>query len=110
MSLRIEKSPRFEADIEAQYRWYVSEAGVAVADAYLAAVHLTIEMLTQHPGVGRRRRFRHPLLRGIRSLRATPPFNRHLLFYRYNDKCLFVERIVHGARDLPRRLAEPPEG
>ena len=108
MNLRIQKSPRFLADFEAQYGWYAAEAGAAVARAYLDAVHLTIEIVAEHPGLGRRRRFRHPLLGGIQSFRVSTPFQKHLVFYRQSDACLMVERIVHGARDLPRRLLEPP--
>jgi plasmid stabilization system protein ParE len=36
------------------------------------------------------------------------PYHRHLIFYRFDDKKLFAERILHGARDLPRRLLQPP--
>jgi toxin ParE1/3/4 len=110
MSLRVEKSPISLADFESQYRWYASEAGEAVAEAYLDALHATIELLAQHPALGRLRRFRHPLLRGFRSFRVAAPFQKHLLFYRHDDECLLVERVVHDARDLPQRLLEPPEG
>ena len=30
------------------------------------------------------------------------------LFYRHDSAELFAERLMHGARDLPRRLADPP--
>jgi toxin ParE1/3/4 len=109
MSLRIQKSPRFLADFEAQYGWYIADASAAVAKAYLDAVHLTIEILSEHPGLDRRRRFRHPLLVGIQSFRVTTPFQKHLVFYRQSDAGLVVERIIYGARDLPRRLLESPE-
>jgi toxin ParE1/3/4 len=36
------------------------------------------------------------------------PFDCHLLFYMESDT-LRVERIMHGARDLPQRLLEDPE-
>jgi hypothetical protein len=32
-----------------------------------------------------------------------------LIFYRYDGTTLCAERVVHGARDLPRRLTEPPQ-
>jgi plasmid stabilization system protein ParE len=32
-----------------------------------------------------------------------------LIFYRNNGDALSIERVMHGARDLPRRLLEPPE-
>jgi len=31
-----------------------------------------------------------------------------LIFYRHDGERLFAERLMHGARDLPRRLVEPP--
>jgi hypothetical protein len=31
-----------------------------------------------------------------------------LIFYRYNDQELSVERLMSGRRDLARRLREPP--
>jgi hypothetical protein len=30
------------------------------------------------------------------------------LFYRHDSTGLFAERLMHGARDLPMRLIEPP--
>jgi hypothetical protein len=30
------------------------------------------------------------------------------IFYRHNSAELSAERLMHGARDLPRRLLEPP--
>jgi toxin ParE1/3/4 len=44
----------------------------------------------------------------LHSFRVEPPFNVHLIFYRVVDDALFAERLMHGARDLPRRLLEPP--
>jgi hypothetical protein len=48
-------------------------------------------------------------VRGIRSFRVSHPFDRHLIFYRFDGSTLYAERVVHGMRDLPRRLVEPPE-
>lgn len=109
MNLQLRRSDAFIADFEQQARWYVQEAGEVVARRYLSALDATLTMLCQQPAAGRVRRFRHPLLKGIRSFRVNPPFNLHLIFYRYDATTLYVERVMHGARDLPRRLVEPPE-
>jgi hypothetical protein len=37
-----------------------------------------------------------------------PPFEVHLIFYRYTDEELSAERLMSGRRDLARRLSEPP--
>jgi hypothetical protein len=44
----------------------------------------------------------------MRSFRLAAPFAVHLIFYRHDAGKLFVERLMHGARDLPRRLLERP--
>lgn len=108
MNLALHRSDDFNLDFDLQYRWYLEQAGEAVAERYLDAVLATLRLLATQPGVGRRRKFRHPALRSIRSLRLASPFGVHLLFYRFSSAGLFAERLMHGARDLPRRLVEPP--
>jgi plasmid stabilization system protein ParE len=108
MSLALQRSLWFKEDFERQARWYARHATEGVPERYLAALDQTLNLLLQSPGLGRLRRFRHPRLRGIRSYRVAPPFNKHLIFYRYDADVLFAERVIHGARDLPRRLTQSP--
>jgi plasmid stabilization system protein ParE len=107
MNLTLHRAEAFEADVAAQFEWYFDEAGDRVAWRFFAAVDSTLVDLARHPGLGRLRRFRHPALRGLRSFRVKPPFDRHLVFYRNTDRELSVERLMHGRRDLPRRLRKP---
>jgi plasmid stabilization system protein ParE len=109
MTLALERADLFIRDFELQAGWYARQADEEVAGRYLQALDATLQLLRVHPGLGRTRRFRHPLLRGIRSFRVSPPFDRHLIFYRFDSSTLYAERVVHGMRDLPRRLLEPPE-
>ena len=37
-------------------------------------------------------------------------FDAHLIFYRCSETSISIERVMHGARDLPQRLLEAPEG
>ncbi len=82
MSLAIQKAPLFIVDFERQYAWYVQEASRQIADRHLVAVDQTLRALAIHPAIGRIRRFRHLELKGMRSFPVTPPFHRHLIFYR----------------------------
>jgi plasmid stabilization system protein ParE len=75
----------------------------------LQALDATLQLLRVQPGLGRTRRFRHPQLKGIWSFRGSPPFNRHLIIYRFDRSTLYAERVIHGMRDLLRRLLEPPD-
>jgi toxin ParE1/3/4 len=68
----------------------------------------TLRSLTELPDFGRRRKFRHPALLDLRSFRVNPPFDKVLIFYRVTNDTLEVWRLMHGARDLPRRLLEAP--
>jgi toxin ParE1/3/4 len=80
-----------------------------VAERFLAGFDATVKKLARQPGLGRRRRVRAEELRGIRSFPVSRPFGVQLIFYRSSGDVLSIERVMHGARDLPRRLLEPPE-
>jgi plasmid stabilization system protein ParE len=108
MKLALHRSDDFNRDFDLQYRWYLEQAGEAVAERYLEAVLATLRLLAAQPELGRRRNFRHPDLQDIRSFRLASPFGVHLIFHRCTSAELFAERLMHGARDLPRRLAGPP--
>ena len=108
MRLKLQQGEVFREDFALRARWYVREAGGAVALRYQKAVDATLELLCGQPGLGRKRRFRHPSLQGLQSFQVQRPFNRLLIFYRASDDVLHAVRLMHGARDLSRRLSEPP--
>jgi toxin ParE1/3/4 len=106
--LTLRRADDFVGDFDHAYRWYFDQAGEAIARRFLESVWHTLELLAEQPGLGAARRFRHAELEGLRSFRVRPTFQAHLIFYRYTDRELSVERLLHGRRDLPRRLLEPP--
>jgi toxin ParE1/3/4 len=108
MSLEISISRRAEQDMTLQYGWYLENAGMDVAERDLAAVDAIIHSLASQPRLGIRRHFAAPELSRIRSIQVRRPFDQHLLFY-WDDDTLRIERVMHGARDLPRRLLEEPD-
>ena len=108
MKLSLHRANDFNRDFDLQYRWYLEHANESVAERYLNAVKATLDLLATQPDLGRRRKFRHPELRDIRSFRVVSPFGVHLIFYRHSATELFAERVMYGGRDLPRRLIEPP--
>ena len=107
MNLGIEKSPLFHADVTGQFEWYFDEAGEELAWRFFKTVDATLLKLSRQPDLGRVRHFRNPLLHGLRSIQVEKPFQQILIFYRHNATELSAERLMHGARDLPRRLSEP---
>lgn len=107
MKLEILLSARAEQDITLQYRWYLDHADEAVAEHYLQCVHETFEAISAKPDLGRHRRFASPELAHVRSLQVRKPFDRHLIFYQAGA-ALFIERVLHGSRDLPRLFLNEP--
>ena len=107
MKLSLHRAEEFNADFDQQHRWYLEEAGEELAGRFVTAVENTLQFLLTQPDLGQRRKFRHPLLAGIRSFRVGPPFQKILIFYRHTATELSAERLMHGARDLSRRLVEP---
>lgn len=106
MNRRLQQSSWFWADLTKQVNWYRDHAGCDVAELFVDAVEKTLVRLAQMPDIGRQRFAEWPELTGIRSFRVQQPFQRLLIFYRFDETALFAERLIHGARDLPRRLRE----
>ena len=108
MSLALQKADAFLEDFALQALWYVRQAGDEVARRFQQAVESRLRLLCEQPGLGRLRGFNHSKLQGLRSFALERPFQKVLIFYREDGVTLQAVRLIHGARDLPRRLAEPP--
>jgi toxin ParE1/3/4 len=108
MSLRLEIAGQAEGNISSQYEWYCKTATEEVAEDYLMAVRQTINRLSAQPGIGSARKFRRRSLAGIRAIKVESPFDAFLILYPYDESVLKVEYVIHGARDIPRRLHEDP--
>ncbi|HXR06257.1 MAG TPA: type II toxin-antitoxin system RelE/ParE family toxin [Candidatus Acidoferrum sp.] len=104
----LRRSDHFWADALKQIDWYRENASPEVAEGYVNALEATLQALAKTPGLGRPRFQSWPELAGIRSWRIERPFHRHLIFYRFDKEILMAERVLHGARDLPRRLLQSP--
>jgi toxin ParE1/3/4 len=109
MSLAIEQASFFTADFEKQFGWYVDQGGSELAFRFQRALDTSLTKLSDQPDLGRLRHFRHPKLHGLRSYPVERPFDKLLIFYRITSANLQAVRLIHGARDLPRRLKEPPQ-
>ena len=109
MKHSVSLSGQAESDLTNQYRWYLDHAAAEVAERFLKAFDARTKLLAEFPEIGQPRRFRAPELQGVRSLSVGKRFGDHLIFYRANGKSVSIERVMHGSRDLERRLLEPPE-
>lgn len=102
------KSGDFIADVERQFEWYVVHADWDVAERYAAAVEATCSLLQKHPELGPKARFKNPRLRNWRFFVVFRPFMKHVLFYEIISNDVLMRRAMHGHRNLPKRLLEPP--
>ena len=104
----LRKSGDFLSDVERQFEWYVTNANWEVAELYLNAVEATCRLLHTHPLLGASLKAGHTRLDGWRFMVMFRPFQKHILFYEVNADDVILRRAMHGHRDLPRRLKEPP--
>ena len=104
MSSELRPSSLFTADVLRQFGWYVDKAGEDVAWRFEAAVEETLRTIARQPDLGRLRHFENPRLAQLRSIPVTRPFNKRIIFYRAEGGTVEAWRLMHGARDLPRRL------
>ena len=109
MSLRVQYALWFDADLHLRTAWYAERGGNKLAGRFANAVEATVKKLTENPGLGWRPYPGDPDLAQLRSVLVVRPFRKHILYYRFTDEELFLERLIHGARDLPRRLRESPD-
>ena len=108
MSLRVVYTDDFPTDVAQQARWYARLRDESLALDYARAVEATLDFLAQHPQLGSPCRYPEPQLADLRYYLVEKPFDRHLIFYRVSGEELVAFRVVPGARDLPRRLLDPP--
>jgi toxin ParE1/3/4 len=103
VKLRIRPAGR--ADLAEQVAFLVERDGCKLGDRFIRAVRKTLDLLVAAPRLGRIRRFRNPLLQGIRSW-PVEGFSQQLVFYRASATEIEVVRVIHGARDIPTLLED----
>lgn len=100
--LPVEESPRVLCDLQDAVR-FLRKGGAGIAQRFLTAVYDTFEELGRFPELGRRRGdVPHPDLRSwhVRG------FRQWLIFYQVETNRVLIWRVLHGARDLTKELAE----
>lgn len=106
MSRRVERSSKFQQDVIAVYEWYTERENEDLADRFQDAVTSTLNKISTNPEIGPLCTIRIQQVANLRYFRVDPPFDRHLIFYRIESEFIRAVRLLHGMRDLPRRLRE----
>jgi len=108
VNLPIRRSDEAQCDVELQAEYYARERDLQLALDFTHAVESAITALGTTPSLGPTCKLQHAELGQLRKWRVDAPFERHLIFYRVEAGAVVVVRIIHGMRDLPRRLLDPP--
>ena len=95
-----------QRDLIAIYRRYAREAGLRIADRFLIAAEEAFRLLASMPGMGTRYGYDHPALAELRVSPLSSPFKVYLVFYHPVVDGIEIVRVLHGARDIHRILAE----
>jgi toxin ParE1/3/4 len=86
--------------------WYfIAQDNPDAATRVIEAAYETFKTLATDPGIGRKRRFRNPKLREVRSWRISG-FDNYLIFYRPVPGGVQIHHVYHGARDIDALFAE----
>ena len=100
--MKILRSDRFDTDVERQFRWYLLETdldpveALELATRFADSVDAALDVLGRNPQIGRCRFETYPDLAGTRSWRVRKPFDRFIIFYRFDGGTLYVERLLEG--------------
>lgn len=107
MRRRVLLRPEAERDLDGQADYIAREHSLEAALRFYAAVEDTLALLLVQPRMGTARRFRNPLLAGVRMC-VVKGWEKRLIFYRAVKGGIDVLRILHGARDLERLFEQVP--
>jgi plasmid stabilization system protein ParE len=104
--MTVQRSEFFDADLERQFGWYLLETdldpgeALALATRFAEAVDAALDVLGRSPEIGRRRFQTYPDLDGTRSRPVRKPFNRFIIFYRFEGEVIHAERLLEGSSRL----------
>jgi toxin ParE1/3/4 len=97
--------PRARLDLLEQFVYFDEHADVSLAERYHVAVDATFAHLADHPKSGSLYDCGIAGLKGLRRF-LVKGFDNYLIFYLPQKNGIHVIRILHGARDIDRLLAD----
>ena len=102
MSRRILITTKASQDIDQLFE-YLAQNDSEVALRFFDATRQTIAKLATIPGKGSLFEVDNARLIGLRKW-TVKGFEKHLIFYLYDEELLTVIRIIHASRNLPKIL------
>jgi len=105
MNVVINKLRPTRQDLVDVFYHYVRQGTLRTARRFLAQAEATFQRLARMPGIGTRYEPNEPLYADLRYFPVSR-FRMYLVFYRPVPGGIEVLRVLHGARDIHRILAE----
>ena len=105
MSVTIFKRQTARQDLVDIFYHYATRGAVPTARRFLARAEATFDRLARMPGLGTRYEPDEPLYAELRFF-PVDRFTKYVVFYRPILDGIEVFRVLHGARDIARILAE----
>jgi len=105
MSSTVHRRRSARQDVVDTFRYDARGAGFRVARRFLSQAEATFIRLAGMPRMGTQYEHDHPALTGMRYFPVSR-FRKYLVFYRPVADGIEIIRILHGARDMDRFLAE----
>lgn len=99
MSSRVTQRPRARLDLLEQFVYFGEQAGVELADRYIAAVEGTCLLLADQPFSGVSYDAGIARLNGLRRMPVRGFFS-YLLFYLPGEEGIDLVRVLHAGRDI----------
>jgi toxin ParE1/3/4 len=87
-----------QRDLVEQFVYLAENAGLNVADRFLAKAEASFNDLAGQPAMGAPLALQNPLLAGLRKW-AVKDFENHLIFYLPRSDGVSIIRVLHAARD-----------
>lgn len=97
INYRLELTEAAENDLEAILNYTVLQWGEQQVDIYLAVIEKALQMIQDNPDLGLTKYGVSGQLKGYKA-------GKHIIFYRLEDKTIYVVRILHGSMNYPTYL------
>jgi len=97
---RAQYSPLARVDIDAAAA-FIAESNLDAARRFLQALQGTVNRLVEFPELGAL--YPHPNQPRLRAKLVTG-FKNYIVFYAFRSDRIYVVRVLHAARDIPRAL------
>ncbi len=105
MTRRIVVERAAEEDLFEAVDYSMRQRTPATSRRFVTAAQETFARLAETPDIGHRYQTTHPRLQHLHVWRVRV-FDRYLIFYHATEQTLFIERVLHGARDIGRLLGQ----